>query len=207
MKTALLNSFALVFLLVVACQDRKDEATCYLELDRPAPGRLTPRKPVACSAPVSRYKLEGPGLIRHFDPDGNNRLTYRVSYDPQGRPTIEERAYQLKPATFKLYGKGGGLEFAGRAPGKWETTRIRIELDQRGREVKMEKFVGAGKVMRVEREYLNDQLHLVSTYDGAGQLKNRVSFQDLKGRRIERMLDAQGNVLMEREVAGGRAGR
>jgi hypothetical protein len=162
---------------------------------------LTLKKPVACSEPVSRYQKEGPGLIKHLDPDGKNRLTYRVSHDPKGRPTAEERLYKLKPATFKLYGKGTKLEFSGRSQGKWEVVRIRIEIDQQGREVKMEKYVGADKALMVVREYLKDRLHSVSTYDGAGKLKNRTSFHDREGRRFERMLDAKGNVLMEREVA------
>jgi len=188
-----------------ACTRDKSSGTCYLELTRESPGKLTLSGPVSCSEPASRYRLQGrperPEKIDHLDPDGASRLSYQVSYDPQGRPVGEERVYHLKPAAYKLYGGRSMVEFSGRAPGKWEVVRILTEVDSRGRPTKTRKYLGSELQYSVVSEYEKNRLKSRSTYDGNQQLLNRISYFEKNGRPFERMQDSDGKVLMEREVA------
>jgi hypothetical protein len=187
--------------------ERAQEA-CFRELTREKPGRLVLSNPVSCTETVARYRVEGrpsrPVEVRYLDAEGNNHLTYRVDYDASGQPVLEERQYSFQPTAYKLYGGRRQLEFGMKK--KAELTRIRTHLDPLGRPVKIEKYVGSRRSYRVIRIYGEDRLVSESTFDGEDRLKFRTIFETRDGRRVERMLDGAGKVLMEREVEGREGG-
>lgn len=175
---------------------------CYRQLKRPSAGRLVLRQPISCEEPVSRYRVEGPAQrpvrVDHLDPGGNTSLTYRIQYDKGNRPILEERVYHTKPPRFRVKGRTDRVVVGGTLGGEWKAVTIRTKLDQQGRALKMEKFVGADRAYSVVREYTGDGLQSESTYDGSGRLKLRSEYEEIGGRRFERMRDGDGKVLSER---------
>ena len=175
---------------------------CFKQLKRSSPGRLVLRQPVSCEEAVPRYKVEGPAeqpaRVAYLDPKGKAKLTYRIQYDRDGRPVLEERVYHTKPPRFRVKGRTDRVVTGGTLGGKWKAVTIRTRLDCEGRPQKMEKFVGADLAYSVAREYQAGVLVSESTFDGGGKLKFRSDYRDIDGRRHERMVDGAGKVLMER---------
>jgi hypothetical protein len=200
----------MILVLLAGCQQsqsgrevRVPAPLCFKQLKRPAAGRLVLRQPISCDEPVSRYRVEGhlelPARVVHLDPDGKTRLTYRVQYDQKKmRPILEERVYHTKPPSFRVKGRNDRVVVGGTLGSDWKTLTIRTKLDQRGRPLEVEKFVGAERAYRVVREYQGDRLKSESTYDGGGRLKYRTDYIQIDGRPAERMVDGAGKVLMER---------
>jgi hypothetical protein len=199
-----------LFLLVLAgCQQRQaardahaPDGKCFQQLKRPSAGRLVLRQPISCQEPVPRYRVEGPverpARVVHLDAGGKSRLSYRIQYDQDQKPIFEERVYHTKPPRFRIKGRSDRVVVGGTLGGEWKAVTIRTELDQQGRPLKMEKFVGADRAYSVIREYAGDRLKSESTYNGGGQLKFRSDYLNIDGRPTERMVDGDGKVLMER---------
>jgi hypothetical protein len=181
---------------------RPSPEQCFKQLKRVSPGRLVLRQPVACQEQIFRYRLEGtperPARITYLDPADKTRLTYRIQYGPDHKPIFEERVYHSKPPRFKVKGRTDRVIVGGTLGGEWKAVTIRTELDDKGRPEKTEKFVGADRAYSVVREYEGDRLKSESTLDGGGELKFRSDYKEIDGRRIERMVDGAGKVLMER---------
>jgi|GEM_PF-2091765 len=177
-------------------------AQCFRQLKRVSPGKLVLRQPVSCQEQASRYRLEGtlqrPTRVTYLDPAGKTRLTYRIQYGQDRRPIFEERVYHSKPPRFKVKGRNDWVVVGGTLGGEWKAVTIRTELDSKGRIKKMEKFVGADRAYSVVREYQGGRLKSESTFSGAGKLKFRSDFLEIDGKRVERMVDGDDKVLMER---------
>jgi hypothetical protein len=198
-----------MILLLAGCQQshsgaqaRSPARLCFRQLKRPAAGRLVLRQPVSCEEAVSRYRLEGPvdrpARVIHLDPTGKTRLSYRIQYDRENRPILEERVYHTQPPSFRLKGRNDRVVVGGTLGGRWKALTIRTHLDARGRPLKMEKYLGGKRAYSVVREYEGDRLKSESTYDGAGGLKYRTDYVQIDGGTAERMLDGTGKLLMER---------
>lgn len=199
----------MALVLLAGCQQRQagrgahvPAPRCFLQLKRPSSGRLVLRRPISCEEPVSRYKVEGsvehPARVTYLDSGGKIKLTYRIQYDQNKRPIMEERVYPTKPPKFRVKGRTDRVVVGGTLGGEWKAVTIRTKLDQKGRPLKMEKFVGADRAYSVVREYEGDRLKSESTYDGGGKLKFRSDYLDIDGQCTERMVDGAGKVLMER---------
>jgi len=199
----------MILVLLVGCQPdqgekrtRPLEARCFKQLKRVSPGKLVLRQPVACQEQVFRYELEGtterPTRITYIDPAGKAHLTYRIQYGQDQKPIFEERVYHSKPPRFKVKGRTDRVVVSGTLGGEWKAVTIRTELDDKGRPEKTEKYVGADRAYSVVREYQGERLRSESTFDGGGRLKFRSDYLEIDGRRIERMVDGAGKVLMER---------
>ena len=199
----------MVLVLLAGCQERQigrdaqvRAPQCFLQLKRPSSGRLVLRQPVSCQEPVSRYQVEGPvehpARVTYLDPGGKTKLTYRIQYDQDKRPILEERVYHNKPPKFRVKGRSDRVVVGGTLGGEWKAVTIQTKLDQKGRPLKMEKFVGADRAYSVVREYEGDRLKSESTYAGGGKLKFRSDYLDIDGHPTERMVDGAGRVLMER---------
>jgi hypothetical protein len=199
----------MILVLLGGCQQDRSEqakpppaAQCFRQLKRSSPGRLVLRQPLACEERVSRYQLEGtperPARVTFLDPAGKVHLTYRIQYGQDQKPIFEERVYHSKPPRFKVKGRTDRVIVGGTLGGEWKPVTIRTELDERERPKKTEKFVGADRAYSVVREYAGDRLKSESTFDGGGKLKFRSDYLEIDGKRIERMVDGAGKVLMER---------
>ncbi len=155
------------------------------------------------------YRAQGrssrPEAVDFLDAAGEVRLGYRIRYSADGRPVFEERIFYNKPKDYSLYQRSDRVEFTS-APGRtWEVVRIRIDLDQRGRPSKMEKYVGARLEYTVRREFDAAGLKTESFFDADDELKLRSVFRTENGRRFETMLNGAGKVLLQREVDPGAA--
>lgn len=213
-KTGLELGFAGIGLLwALGCGDCEEQQAdrrsqvrlrCYRQLKRTAPGHLELRQPVGCDQAVIRYRVEGPTdpprVVSHLDAAGHARLTYKVRYDQDGRPFLEERIYHRKPKRFKRFGGRERVEFLSSVRDDWQVVRILTRLDPQGRPIKTEKYVGADRVYSMERVYRDGLLVSETTRDGAGKVKFRSVYRREGDRRIERMVDGAGNLLLEREV-------
>ena len=198
----------MILVLLAGCQQSQIDrqapppAQCYKQLKRPSAGRLVLRQPVSCQEEIFRYRLEGevqrPARVTYLDPGGKAQLTYRIQYGQDQKPVFEERVYHSKPPRFRVKGRTDRVVVSGTLGGEWKAVTIRTELDREGRPLKMEKFVGADRAYSVVREYQGSTLKSESTHDGAGKLKFRSDYLDIDGRRVERMVDGAGTVLMER---------
>ncbi len=203
---------ALILLLggVVACkggegQSVQDQAeVCFSKLNRPSAGRLRLSGPLDCDEAVPRYRTQGPkdtpGEVVYLDGDGRVRMTYRVKYDSVGRPSSEERVMRLEAGDVKVYSRGDRMDFVRPAGAGLKMVRIRTKLDQSGHAVEVAKYAGAELAYRMVRSYSEGELKSEATYDGSGNLKFRSEFLVKDGRRVERMLDGEGKVLMERKL-------
>lgn len=199
----------MILVLLAGCQQGQSgrdahapAPQCFMQLKRPSSGRLVLRQPISCEEPVPRYKLEGsakrPARVAYLDSGGKTKLTYRIQYDQEKRPILEERVYHTKPPKFRVKGRTDRVVVGGTLGGEWKAVTIRTQLDRKGRPLKVEKFVGADRAYSVVREYEGDRLKSESTYDGGGRLKFRSDYIDIDGRPAERMVDGAGKVLMER---------
>ena len=201
----------MILLLLAGCQQdqgetrtRPTEARCFKQLKHVSPGRLVLRQPMACQEQVFRYQLEGtpqrPTRVTYLDPAGKTHLTYRIQYGQDQKPIFEERVYHSKPPRFKVKGRTDRVVVGGTLGGEWKVVTIRTELDEKERPKKTEKFVGADRAYSVVREYQGDRLKSESTFDGGGRLKFRSDYLEIDGQSLERMVDGDGKVLMERNL-------
>ncbi len=203
---------ALVIIMggVVACKGDKGQSvknqaqTCFKELERPSAGRLLLSGPVACDQAGPRYRTQGPSdrprEVVFLDGGGRVKMTYRVSYDTQGRPMSEERIMRLDKGSLKVYNRGDRMDFVRPAGSGVSIVRIRTKLDQSGNAVEVAKYAGAELAYRMVRSYRAEELESEATYDGSGKLKFRSEFFTQDNKRMERMTDGQGKVLLEREL-------
>jgi len=203
---------ALILLLggVVACKGGKGQSVqdqaqvCFSKLNRPSAGRLRLTGPLDCDETVPRYRTQGPpdrpGEVVYLDGDGRVRMTYRVKYDSVGRPSSEERVMRLEAGDIKVYSRGDRMDFVRPLGAELKMVRIRTKLDRVGHAVEVAKYAGADLAYRMVRSYREGELKSEATYDGGGNLKFRSEFLVKDGRRVERMLDGKGKLLMEREL-------
>jgi hypothetical protein len=186
-----MKRLGMILVVLTGCQQDQSErpaqpppAQCFKQLKRASPGKLVLRQPVACQERVS--------------PAGKTHLTYRIQYGQDQKPIFEERVYHSKPPRFKVKGRNDRVVVGGTLGGEWKAVTIRTELDGKGRPKKTEKYVGADRAYSVVREYEGDRLKSESTFDGGGKLKFRSDYLEIDGKRVERMVDGAGKVLMER---------
>jgi hypothetical protein len=200
----------IVLFVLGGCQQNQSErpvpppAQCFKQLKRVSPGKLVLRQPIACEEQIFRFQLEGnlqrPTRVTYLDPAGKTKLTYRIQYGRDQKPIFEERVYHSKPPRFRVKGRNDLVVVGGTLGSEWKVVTIRTELDSQGRPSKMEKFVGADRAYSVIREYREGQLTSTSTFDGAGKLKFRNDYLKIGGQDVERMVDGNGKVLMERNL-------
>jgi len=197
----------LVAVLSPACKKeggKRAPVVCYRNMERGSPGMLVLSGKVDCEASGSMYKLFGtrerPGKVFHIDDCGVKRASYEVRYDEQGRPVFEERIFRVESSKVRVFNRGDKMEFINPVRSMDETVRIRTRIDPAGHPVVVEKYHGADLAYRMKREYEGERLVSETAYDGDGRLKFRTNISAEKGRWIERMVDASGKVLLEREL-------
>jgi hypothetical protein len=185
--------------------------SCFREVALDAPGRPRLAQPVDCSAGGTLVQVEGPAdrpvSLTKIDVQGQTALRIRIQRDSAGRPVREERTLQAPAQPLRVYDRGQRFEFA--TPGVEANLPVIIltDLDEQGRPVRTEKRVGARVEFRVTRTFGPEGLEREVTAEASGKVRLERRFSTENGRRIERMLDGEGKLLLEREApAGGDTG-
>ena len=185
-------------------QTAKVAASCYSKLERPSAGQLRLAGSLPCDKAVPRYRTQDPpakpGLVEFIDAAGRVGMTYKVSYDAQGRPQSEERIIRLGVGHIRVYSRGDRMDFIKPAASGSQTVRIKTKLDQAGHAVEVSKYTGSKLAYRMQRVYGPAGLKSEATYDGAGKLKFRSEYYSKDGKRMERMFDGSGKQLLQREL-------
>jgi len=206
--------FSAFCLVASSChkQATEDSASqkCFTGFLRSAPGKIVLSQPVSCSDSSPRYRLEGtiqrPDFVAQLSDDGQVRASYRIEYDENDRPKLEERILHVEPPNVKVYNQGDQMEFVRPIRKKWQTVRIMSELDTAGRAVKIEKYSSAEKVYSLIREYSDENLVMEATFGKDGKLNYRSTFTKKGEKIIERMVDGKGKILLERELVKDKQG-
>jgi len=177
---------------------------CFEGLAVDAPGQVRLLGPIACGAGGARVRAVGPAerptLVTQVDVDGQAAMSIRIERDAGGRPRLEERTLLAPARPLRVWDRGQRFEFATPGAEARLPVRVRTELDELGRPVRTEKRVGERLEFVVTRTFGPEGLEREVTADPSGKVRLERRFGTQDGRRIERMLDGEGRLLLEREA-------